>query len=86
MKNLKGIAIQEGIEVEKIIISANAQSLGYTSKENTDISIFAKDNLHEIAKAIKETNIGQIEVVGYTDNQGDEELNKKISERRAKIL
>lgn len=85
LKNIGGIAIQEGIEIEKIVISANAQSLGFT-KDSVEFKSTAKGYLHEIANVLKDTKADKIEVLGYTDNQGDEILNKQISEARANTV
>ena len=85
LKNIGGIAIQEGIEIEKIVISANAQSLGFT-KDSIQFKSTAKGYLHEIANVLKDTKADMIEVLGYTDNQGDEILNKQISEARANTV
>ncbi len=84
LANIKGIEIQEGIEVEKIIISANAQSLGFSSREETYFNEVGKENLKEIAATIKKINENKVEVVGYTDDQGAEEQNIRISEARAR--
>ena len=84
LASIKGIEIQEGIEVEKIVISANAESLGFSSREETYFSTAGKENLKEIAKTIKKINENKIEVVGYTDDQGTEEQNLRISEARAR--
>ena len=84
LANIKGIEIQEGIEVEKIVISANAQSLGFSSRDETYFSEVGKENLKEIAAAVRKINEDKIEVVGYTDDQGTEEQNIRISEARAR--
>jgi outer membrane protein OmpA-like peptidoglycan-associated protein len=46
----------------------------------------AKDSLDRAAEVIKEKSKGPIRITGYTDAKGNDQYNKKLSERRANAV
>ncbi|MBN1252309.1 MAG: PD40 domain-containing protein [Bacteroidales bacterium] len=61
--------------VEDILFKVNSFQLDYF-----------KDNLIKLSNYLKENPEAQIELIGYSDTQGPESYNLKISDKRAKIV
>jgi outer membrane protein OmpA-like peptidoglycan-associated protein len=68
--------VQDSITFPEIYFKTNSATI--------DESFYSE--LNKVVEKLSKTNFHSLEVVGYTDNQGTDEFNKKLSEQRAESI
>jgi hypothetical protein len=88
----KTVVIGEDSEVKNNDLYSGWKAAGYTVVENIIFKINSsqcekfKNNLSTLATYLKENPNTQVELIGYSDTQGPETYNLKLSKKRALIV
>lgn len=79
-------ALAEADSVEEVVKALNVSIINFDSASST-IPADAKPILAKAAEVFKRQTAGtSVEIGGYTDNQGNAEANKKLSQARAESV
>lgn len=89
MKRMKvpDYEMSSGLDLSKMT-SSKAITLDHILFESGSVALLSSSfvELDELASALKQSDWIKIEIDGHTDNQGSEELNKKLSQGRAESV
>jgi len=83
---INNLKIENSSSQEKIIKDEIEQTLIFFKSGKAELTKNGQSNLNRLQKLLKKIQFKQLYLIGHSDDKGSEELNNKISYKRAELV